>query len=78
MSSNQYGWNTKANLLFIDQPIGVGYSLGDPSKYPTNQDMVKQNFVQFIEGWLALPEFAEYRKRPIFISGESYAGHYIP
>jgi cathepsin A (carboxypeptidase C) len=32
---NEDSWNNKANLLFIDQPIGTGYSKGDSS------DMVK-------------------------------------
>ncbi len=27
---NDFSWNNKANLLFIDQPIGTGYSRADP------------------------------------------------
>lgn len=76
--TNPNSWNTNANLLFIDQPIGTGYSFGEPDKYATNQDMIKEYFVQFYEGWLALDDFKKFKGHPLFISGESYAGHYIP
>jgi len=26
LSSNQYSWNNSANLLYVDQPIGTGFS----------------------------------------------------
>jgi hypothetical protein len=26
---NAYGWNQKANVLWLDQPSGVGYSYGE-------------------------------------------------
>lgn len=76
--TNPYSWNKNANLLFIDQPIGTGYSFGERKNYATNQDMVKKYFVQFFEGWLALDDFKRFKGHPLFISGESYAGHYIP
>lgn len=76
--NNPNSWNQKANVLYIDQPIGTGYSFGEKDKYARNQDMVKQYFVQFFEGWLELDDFKRFKGHPLFISGESYAGHYIP
>lgn len=40
--------------------------------------MVKAYFVQFIEAWLNLDDFKRFKGHPLYISGESYAGHYIP
>eukprot|EP00827_Trimyema_finlayi_P003389 TRINITY_DN311_c0_g1_i8.p1 TRINITY_DN311_c0_g1~~TRINITY_DN311_c0_g1_i8.p1 ORF type:complete len:261 (+),score=143.76 TRINITY_DN311_c0_g1_i8:76-858(+) len=70
------GWNDKANLLFIDQPIGTGFSSGNILDYCTTEDCVAKDFFIFFKGFLE--RFPEYKKRPFFITGESYAGHYIP
>lgn len=26
---NEYGWNSNANIVFVDQPVNVGYSYAD-------------------------------------------------
>jgi cathepsin A (carboxypeptidase C) len=75
---NPNSWNKNANIIFIDQPLGAGYSFGEQSKYATNQDMVKQYFIEFYEGWLEIEDFKRFKGHPLFLSGESYAGHYIP
>jgi cathepsin A (carboxypeptidase C) len=71
---NQYSWNNNASVIFLDQPINVGYSYGDDSVSDTvaaSQD-VYALLVLFFK------QFPEYKKLDFHIAGESYAGHYIP
>ncbi|OQR84795.1 serine protease family S10 [Achlya hypogyna] len=69
---NPFGWNERANVLWVDQPAGVGLSTG-PITQPRD---VGPDMVRFLDGFFALhPELAG---RPLFLTGESYAGHYIP
>ena len=76
VTKNPYSWNVNANLLYIDQPIGTGFSEATEDKYAKDQAMVKAYFVEFFQKWLQ--EFPEFKGRPLYITGESYAGHYIP
>ncbi|KAM3264976.1 hypothetical protein P3L10_001970 [Capsicum annuum] len=72
-------YNTKeSNMLYIESPIGVGFSYSTTSSDYTNWDDVataKEN-LQFILNWLE--KFPQYRNSDLFLAGESYAGHYIP
>ncbi len=74
LKANPYSWNQNANLLFVDQPVGTGYSKGS--------EMEKDEVGLGADFYTFLVEFFEtyptLKKRPLFITGESYAGHYIP
>lgn len=73
---NPISWNNKANLLFVDQPIGSGFSRGSITNIPRNENTVAEHFGVFLKGFYA--KYPEFKDRPLYISGESYAGHYIP
>ncbi|KAF8317878.1 alpha/beta-hydrolase [Clavulina sp. PMI_390] len=73
---NKYGWNDRANILFIDQPVNVGFSYSDHSiEILTTRDAARtiQDFVR-----LFFETFSSLKGRPLHLTGESYAGHYLP
>ena len=72
---NPYTWNKNINLLIIEQPAGVGFSKIADKKFKYNDDIMKENLLFAIKDFLA-----EYsmKNREFYISGESYAGVYIP
>lgn len=71
-----HGWNSRANLLYIDQPLQTGLSYSGDGRFQSNQRQVTDSFVTFLLNFYA--EFPEYKGRPLYLSGESYAGHFIP
>lgn len=75
---NPYSWNTVANLLFLDAPVGVGYSYSNTtSDIFTNGDKrTASDSLQFLLNWLE--RFPQFKGRDFYITGESYAGHYVP
>lgn len=73
---NPNSWNNKANLLFLDQPIGTGFSKGSIFNLPKNEEEVRKHFGIFITKFYEL--YPEFKNRPLYVTGESYAGHYIP
>ncbi|KAJ4843425.1 Serine carboxypeptidase-like 40 [Turnera subulata] len=75
---NRFSWNYAANVLFLESPAGVGFSYSNTtSDYDNNGDRktAEDNYV-FLVNWLE--RFPEYKDRDFYISGESYAGHYVP
>ncbi|KAF7836099.1 serine carboxypeptidase-like 40 [Senna tora] len=75
---NRYPWNYFANVLFVESPAGVGFSYSNTSSdYNTNGDKktAADNYA-FLVNWLK--RFPEYKSRDLYITGESYAGHYVP
>ena len=63
----------------MDQPIGTGYSTasGD-SAYPTTEDEIATDLYFFLQKWYSIDQYQQYAKVPLYLTGESYAGHYIP
>ncbi|XP_044487797.1 serine carboxypeptidase-like 45 isoform X2 [Mangifera indica] len=75
---NEYSWNREANMLYLETPIGVGFSYStDTSSYEgVNDKITARDNMMFLQNWFV--KFPQYRNRSLFITGESYAGHYIP
>ncbi|QRV80572.1 Serine carboxypeptidase [Ceratobasidium sp. AG-Ba] len=71
---NKYSWNTHANVLFLDQPINVGYSYSESGTVNTSP-LAAEDVWSFLE--LFVNRFPEYSDT-LHISGESYGGTYLP
>jgi serine carboxypeptidase-like clade 4 len=77
LSVNEHGWDQVSNLIYVDQPIGTGFSYStDPKDDVHDEKRVAEDMLQF------LSEFSdahpELKGRDFFVTGESYAGHYVP
>ncbi len=76
VQENPWSWNDKAHLLFIDQPVGTGFGHFNLDSIPQTEEGVRSYFLQFmINFYKTHPEFAS---KNLYISGESYGGHYLP
>lgn len=51
-------WNEYANLLFIDQPAGTGFSYVNTDSYDHEIDVSSNHLIRFMEKWFAL--FPQY------------------
>ncbi|XP_063220975.1 venom serine carboxypeptidase-like [Bacillus rossius redtenbacheri] len=72
---NPYSWHKNHSLLFIDNPVGAGFSYTG-SSYPRNQTEIGENLYSAMVQFFTL--FPDLQKNDFFIAGESYAGKYIP
>lgn len=55
---NNGTWNEFANLLFVDNPVGTGYSYVDTNAYVKELDEMATQFITFLEKWFDF--FPEY------------------
>lgn len=77
MYVNPYSWNRLANMLYIEAPAGVGYSMmGSPSNNYTTDNITADNNLAALVQWFTL--FPEFLPNKFYIAGESYAGIYVP
>ena len=74
---NDWRWNKIANMVFLEQPVGVGFSYSDNSDdYKIGDSQAAKDNLQTILQFLV--KFPQYSKVPLFITSESYGGHYMP
>eukprot|EP00118_Oscarella_pearsei_P028674 m.2674 g.2674 ORF g.2674 m.2674 type:complete len:460 (+) comp8839_c0_seq1:55-1434(+) len=78
LMKNPYTWSKIANIIFLESPVGVGYSYSTlgPEDDKTNDTRTAKENLQFLIGFFAA--YPEYKSHDFYISGESYAGIYIP
>ena len=67
-----------ANVLFLESPAGVGfsYSKNASENYISGDKATAKDAYIFLINWLQ--RFPQYKNRDFYITGESYAGHYVP
>ncbi|KAG2076268.1 alpha/beta-hydrolase [Suillus decipiens] len=73
---NPYSWNNISNMIYIDQPIGTGFSYGtdEANSTETAAPFVWTAFQVLFESQL----FSKYASREFIFATESYGGHYGP
>eukprot|EP00316_Scyphosphaera_apsteinii_P004530 CAMPEP_0119320092 /NCGR_PEP_ID=MMETSP1333-20130426/51385_1 /TAXON_ID=418940 /ORGANISM="Scyphosphaera apsteinii, Strain RCC1455" /LENGTH=480 /DNA_ID=CAMNT_0007326703 /DNA_START=63 /DNA_END=1505 /DNA_ORIENTATION=+ len=78
LSLNPHSWNSNANILFIDQPVGSGFSYNsNPLDVGvTDEQGMASDMWQFFQAWFK--HHPKYASLPFFIAAESYGGHYAP
>lgn len=74
LTNNPHSWNNNASVIFLDQPVNVGYSYSGSSV--SNTVAAGKDVYALLT--LFFQQFPEYADQDFHIAGESYAGHYIP
>ncbi|KAI9221736.1 peptidase S10, serine carboxypeptidase [Blastocladiella britannica] len=76
LHANEHSWHKRANVLYIDQPIGTGYSFSKLRQKTTTQVQMAEQFTNFLVKFFAV--FPNLQESDIYLAGESFAGTYIP
>ncbi|GLJ33088.1 hypothetical protein SUGI_0665910 [Cryptomeria japonica] len=76
LHKNSGPWNRMFGLLFIDNPIGSGFSVA-PTDHdiPTNQEEIAKDLYSALQAFYGLNPLFKFR--PFFVAGESYGGKFV-
>ena len=64
---NEHSWTNLSSVLYIEQPVGTGYSQGTPN-IKDEEDLAAQ-FVGFLQQFLEV--FPELKGKQTYLTGES-------
>jgi len=74
---NPFSWHNEVNIVYLEQPYGVGFSAVDDGMDAVSGDgQAVADFDASIRSFLTL--FPEFEDREVFLSSESFGGHYLP
>ncbi|KAF2225202.1 Alpha/Beta hydrolase protein [Elsinoe ampelina] len=72
-TQNPYSWTNLTNMMWVEQPVGVGYSQGVPNI--TDEVELAQEFLGFYKSFV---DTFDAHGWDVYLTGESYAGYYVP
>ncbi|KAF9621136.1 hypothetical protein IFM89_016630 [Coptis chinensis] len=77
LALNPYSWTKAANIIFLDAPVGTGFSYSKTGKGLNMSDTKSAgDTYQFLMKWLM--DHPEFLSNPLYICGDSYSGIIIP
>jgi carboxypeptidase C (cathepsin A) len=76
LKENPEAWIKRANVMWLEQPAGVGWSTGSEADMTTNDMLSSQDALVAMQAWY--DKFPEFLSNDLYLSGESYAGIYVP
>ncbi|XP_039001515.1 serine carboxypeptidase-like 44 [Hibiscus syriacus] len=77
LKRNPHAWNRVSNMLFIDSPVGSGWSYSNTwSDYLAGDSSTNDDLVTFIRKWFE--RFPIFKYRELYLGGIGYAGHFVP
>lgn len=76
LQSNPYSWTKLGHVLYVDQPVGTGYSTAS-TPYPShNLDRITSDFHAWLQTFFS--RFPHLRSKRVHLIGESFSGYYVP
>ena len=82
LTRNPWTWNIHANMLYLEHGVGVGFSYSNGGDVQLDDESDARDVHWFLRNFFfpASPEegFGEYATNEFYLTGESYAGIYIP
>ncbi|KAJ7630217.1 serine carboxypeptidase [Roridomyces roridus] len=69
-------WNTNANIFFVDQPVGVGFSYAEYGESVSTTEEGAKDIAAFV--FVFFEHFSKFKGRAFHMTGESYGGRYVP
>ncbi|KAL5342574.1 Alpha/Beta hydrolase protein [Aspergillus crustosus] len=74
--ANPYSWTKLGHVLYIDQPVGTGYSTASQPYPAVDNDAVTTHFYDWLQSFFG--HFPHLQSKRVHLMGESWAGMYIP
>ncbi|CAG2116714.1 unnamed protein product, partial [Medioppia subpectinata] len=72
----EHSWNSVANVLYLESPSGTGFSYDNNNNYTNNDESTALDNYLSLESFFV--KFPQFKKNEFYITGESYAGVYVP
>ncbi|XP_066571755.1 putative serine carboxypeptidase CPVL isoform X2 [Amia ocellicauda] len=77
VGQRKFAWTDKYSVLYIDNPVGTGFSFTDDERgFARNQDDVGRDLYSALTQFFQI--YSEYQQNEFYATGESYAGKYVP
>ncbi|KAJ7296310.1 hypothetical protein O6H91_09G072200 [Diphasiastrum complanatum] len=74
---NDGAWNRLYGLLFVDNPVGTGFSIApNEEDIPSDEEKLASDLFTALQAFFI--KHKSYQSRPFYVMGESYAGKYVP
>ncbi|CAN8283942.1 unnamed protein product [Cochlearia groenlandica] len=71
-----YSWTKMANIIFVDQPVGAGFSYSKTPIDKTSDTNEVKMIHEFLQKWLN--KHSQFYSNPLYVVGDSYAGMIVP
>uniref|UniRef100_M4C8P8 Uncharacterized protein n=1 Tax=Brassica campestris TaxID=3711 RepID=M4C8P8_BRACM len=74
--STTYSWTQMANIIYLDQPIGAGFSYSRTPLGKTSDTNEAKMIHEFLQKWLS--KHPQFFSNPFYATGDSYSGKTVP
>lgn len=72
----EFRWSKTHSVIYIDNPVGTGFSFTNEDGFAQNETIIGEHLFEALQQFFTL--FPDLQKNEFYITGESYAGKYVP